>query len=94
MQAVTMGKIASEYSQSLFKDDKYSDYLLFHGLTVQLAEALAEYVHALIRIECGFSSQEPVKNKDILAQKYRGARFSFGYQHVPKSPIQIYSYHY
>jgi len=26
---------------------------------VQLAEALAEYVHALIRIECGFSSEEP-----------------------------------
>ena len=54
MQAVTMGDIASEYSQKLFKEDKYSDYLLFHGLTVQLAEALAEYVHALIRIECGF----------------------------------------
>ena len=92
MQAVTMGKIASEYSQSLFKDDKYSDYLLFHGLTVQLAEALAEYVHALIRIECGFSSQEPVKNKDILAQKYRGARFSFGYPACPKvsdSNIQL-----
>ena len=37
MQAVTMGDIASEYSQKLFKEDKYSDYLLFHGLTVQLA---------------------------------------------------------
>ena len=41
MQAVTMGEIASEYSQELFKADKYSDYLIFHGLTVQLAEALA-----------------------------------------------------
>ena len=92
MQAVTMGEIASEYSQKLFKENKYSDYLLFHGLTVQLAEALAEYVHSLIRIECGFSDQEPEKNREILAQKYRGARYSFGYPACPKvsdSNIQL-----
>ncbi len=92
MQAVTMGDIASEYSQKLFKEDKYSDYLLFHGLTVQLAEALAEYVHALIRNECGFRSEEPDKNREILAQKYRGARYSFGYPACPKvsdSNIQL-----
>ena len=92
MQAVTMGDIASEYSQKLFKEDKYSDYLLFHGLTVQLAEALAEYVHALIRIECGFITEEPDKNREILAQKYRGARYSFGYPACPKvsdSNIQL-----
>jgi len=92
MQAVTMGDIASEYSQKLFKEDKYSDYLLFHGLTVQLAEALAEYVHALIRIECGFMTEEPDKNREILAQKYRGARYSFGYPACPKvsdSNIQL-----
>ncbi len=92
MQAVTMGDIASEYSQKLFKEDKYSDYLLFHGLTVQLAEALAEYVHALIRNECGFRTEEPDKNREILAQKYRGARYSFGYPACPKvsdSNIQL-----
>ncbi len=92
MQAVTMGDIASEYSQKLFKEDRYSDYLLFHGLTVQLAEALAEYVHAIIRIECGFRTEEPDKNKEILAQKYRGTRYSFGYPACPKvsdSNIQL-----
>ncbi len=92
MQAVTMGDIASEYSQKLFKEDRYSDYLIFHGLTVQLAEALAEYVHALIRIECGFRTDEPNKNREILAQKYRGARYSFGYPACPKvsdSNIQL-----
>ncbi len=92
MQAVTMGDIASEYSQELFKEDRYSDYLIFHGLTVQLAEALAEYVHALIRIECGFRIEEPEKNREILAQKYRGARYSFGYPACPKvsdSNIQL-----
>ncbi|ABM72166.1 putative methionine synthase [Prochlorococcus marinus str. MIT 9515] len=92
MQAVTMGAIASEYSQELFKADKYSDYLIFHGLTVQLAEALAEYVHSLVRIECGFKKFEPTNNREILAQKYRGARYSFGYPACPKvsdSNIQL-----
>ena len=92
MQAVTMGEIASEYSQELFKADKYSDYLIFHGLTVQLAEALAEYVHSLVRIECGFKSYEPTNNREILAQKYRGARYSFGYPACPNvsdSNIQL-----
>ena len=92
MQAVTMGEIASVYSQELFKADKYSDYLIFHGLTVQLAEALAEYVHSIVRIECGFKSYEPNNNREILAQKYRGARYSFGYPACPKvsdSNIQL-----
>ena len=92
MQAVTMGNVASEYAQELFKADKYSDYLMFHGLTVQLAEALAEYIHAEIRAECGFLNQEPYSNREILAQKYRGARFSFGYPACPKvsdSKIQL-----
>ena len=76
----------------MFKEDKYSDYLIFHGLTVQLAEALAEYIHSKIRIECGFSSFEPKVNRDILAQKYRGARYSFGYPACPNvidSKIQL-----
>ena len=50
----------------LFKTDSYSDYLYIHGLTVQLAEALAEMVHAKIRIECGFKEEEP---KDKAAKK-------------------------
>ena len=84
MQAVTMGDVASNYAQSLFESDKYSDYLIFHGLAVQLAEALAEYIHAKIRIECGFASEEPKETRKILAQKYRGSRYSFGYPACPK----------
>ena len=92
MQAVTMGDIASEYAQKLFKEDRYSDYLIFHGLAVQLAEALAEYVHAEIRKECGFLKFEPNTNKEILSQNYRGSRYSFGYPACPKvsdSKIQL-----
>ncbi|WP_269622935.1 methionine synthase [Prochlorococcus marinus] len=84
MQAVTMGEIASNYAQSLFNQNKYLDYLYFHGLTVQLAEALAEYSHSIIRKECGFSSNEPDNIRGILSQKYQGCRYSFGYPACPQ----------
>jgi 5-methyltetrahydrofolate--homocysteine methyltransferase len=42
---VTMGGRASEYAQELFKSDNYADYLYFHGLSVEGAEALAEFWH-------------------------------------------------
>nr|WP_320675314.1 methionine synthase [Prochlorococcus sp. MIT 1341] len=83
MQAVTMGSFASEFAKKLFDTDNYSDYLYFHGLAVQLAEALAEYVHSIIRKECGFAHLEPNLLKDILGQRYRGARYSFGYPACP-----------
>ena len=83
MQAVTMSKIASDYSNLLFKNDSYADYLFFHGLSVQLTEALAEYTHSVIRKECGFADSPEITNKEILTQKYRGCRFSFGYPACP-----------
>ena len=83
MQAVTMGEKASQFSQELFKSDKYTDYLYFHGLAVQMAEALAEWVHARIRRELGFAAEEPAALRDVLAQRYRGSRYSFGYPACP-----------
>ncbi|WP_461557355.1 methionine synthase [Synechococcus sp.] len=83
MQAVTMGESATAFAKELFKADRYSDYLYFHGLGVQLAEALAEWTHARIRGEMGFSTEEPSNLKDVLAQRYRGSRYSFGYPACP-----------
>lgn len=83
MQAVTMGKRASAFAQELFRSHAYSDYLYFHGLAVQMAEALAEWIHAHIRRACGFGDQEPSALRDVLAQRYRGSRYSFGYPACP-----------
>jgi 5-methyltetrahydrofolate--homocysteine methyltransferase len=83
MQAVTMGARASQVAQELFAADRYSDYLYFHGLGVQMAEALAEWTHARIRRELGFGDQEPTALRDVLAQRYRGSRYSFGYPACP-----------
>jgi 5-methyltetrahydrofolate--homocysteine methyltransferase len=83
MQAVTMGERATAFAQQLFGADQYSDYLYFHGLAVQLAEALAEWTHARIRREMGFGADEPSQLKEVLAQRYRGSRYSFGYPACP-----------
>jgi 5-methyltetrahydrofolate--homocysteine methyltransferase len=83
MQAVTVGEIATEYAKQLFDADEYTDYLYFHGLAVQTAEALAEWTHARIRRELGFGNQEPETLRDILQQRYQGSRYSFGYPACP-----------
>ena len=83
MQAVTMGEEASQVAEKLFKADQYSDYLYFHGLAVQMAEAMAEWVHARIRTELGFPDPTDMKLRDVLAQRYRGSRYSFGYPACP-----------
>ncbi|MFZ9318240.1 MAG: vitamin B12 dependent-methionine synthase activation domain-containing protein, partial [Vulcanococcus sp.] len=83
MQAVTMGEKATAFAQELFKGDQYSDYLYFHGLGVQMAEALAEWTHARIRAELGFADPKDMPLRDVLAQRYRGSRYSFGYPACP-----------
>jgi len=89
MQAVTVGNIATEFAQKLFADNQYTDYLYFHGLAVQTAEAVAEWLHARIRRELGFGSDEPDNIRDMLAQRYRGSRYSFGYPACPNIADQF-----
>jgi 5-methyltetrahydrofolate--homocysteine methyltransferase len=83
MQAVTMGETATQFARELFSADRYSDYLYFHGLAVQMAEALAEWVHARIRRELGWPDPDTMALRDVLAQRYRGSRYSFGYPACP-----------
>ncbi|MEM7727343.1 MAG: methionine synthase [Cyanobacteria bacterium P01_A01_bin.45] len=83
MQAVTVGEIATEFAQKLFSNNQYTDYLYFHGIAVQMAEALAEWTHARIRRELGFATEDPDNIRDTLAQRYRGSRYSFGYPACP-----------
>jgi 5-methyltetrahydrofolate--homocysteine methyltransferase len=83
MQAVTVGEIATEFARQLFESNQYTDYLYYHGLAVQMAEALAEWSHARIRRELGLAEEDPNNIRDILAQRYRGSRYSFGYPACP-----------
>jgi 5-methyltetrahydrofolate--homocysteine methyltransferase len=80
---VTVGRRASEYSQQLFKADNYSDYLYFHGLSVEGAEALAELWHRRIREELGIAGSDSPELSRLFHQQYQGARYSFGYPACP-----------
>lgn len=82
-QVVTVGSRIGEETARLFASDSYRDYLELHGLSVQLAEALAEYWHARVRSELGFAGEDPDAMEDMFALKYRGARFSLGYGACP-----------
>ena len=84
LQVVTMGNRISEAANELFKADAYRDYLELHGLSVQLAEALAEFWHARVRFELGFGDEDPQDVRDMFQLKYRGARFSLGYGACPE----------
>ncbi|MEU3922870.1 methionine synthase [Streptomyces sp. NPDC029004] len=83
LQVVTVGSKIGEATAELFESDSYRDYLELHGLSVQLAEALAEYWHARVRAELGFGGEDPADVEDMFALKYRGARFSLGYGACP-----------
>ncbi|MFE7550303.1 methionine synthase [Streptomyces gardneri] len=83
LQVVTVGSKIGEATAKLFESDSYRDYLELHGLSVQLAEALAEYWHARVRAELGFAGEDPAAVEDMFALKYRGARFSLGYGACP-----------
>jgi len=89
MQLVTVGQPVSEYADKLRAAHAYRDYFEVHGLSVQLAEALAEYWHQRIRSEMVLPSGPSLADFDppnlagILATDYRGCRYSFGYAACP-----------
>jgi 5-methyltetrahydrofolate--homocysteine methyltransferase len=72
-----------------FADNRYQDYLYLHGLGVEMAEALAEYVHKRIRAELGFGHEDSRDRDKLLQQGYRGSRYSFGYPACPKLEDQV-----
>jgi 5-methyltetrahydrofolate--homocysteine methyltransferase len=84
LQVVTVGQRASEVARVWFEDNRYQDYLYLHGISVEMAEALAEYTHKRIRAELGFAAEDDRDMDKMLQQAYRGSRYSFGYPACPK----------
>ncbi len=80
---VSVGERVSQRTAELFAADRYNDYLLLHGLGVEMAEALAEYWHWRIRAEWGFVDEDGPSLGGLFKQKYRGGRYSWGYPACP-----------
>ncbi len=70
LQLVTVGGGATERTDRLQAQGDYSESYYTHGLSVETAEALAEYVHALWREELGL-------------ERSQGKRYSWGYPACP-----------
>ncbi|MFF0477158.1 methionine synthase [Streptomyces sp. NPDC004284] len=83
LQVVTVGSRIGEETARLFAADSYRDYLELHGLSVQLAEALAEYWHARVREEWGISGGDPSGMEGMFRTEYQGCRYSLGYPACP-----------
>jgi 5-methyltetrahydrofolate--homocysteine methyltransferase len=80
---VTMGERVSRRTAELFAADRYSDYLKLHGISVEMAEALAELWHRRIREEWGFAAEDGPSLAGLFRQQYRGGRYSWGYPACP-----------
>ena len=83
LSLVTIGPRASVETQRLFEGGEYTRYLYLHGLSVETAEALAEFHHKKMREELGISAEDSPHIRDLFHQKYRGSRYSFGYPACP-----------
>jgi 5-methyltetrahydrofolate--homocysteine methyltransferase len=83
LSLVTIGAKASVETQRLFEGGEYTKYLYLHGLSVETAEALAEFHHKKMREELGIAGEDAPEIRDLFHQKYRGSRYSFGYPACP-----------
>lgn len=80
---VTAGARVSDVARQWFEQQKYQDYLFLHGLGVELAEALAEYIHKQMRSELGVAGADARDLPRLFQQGYQGSRYSFGYPACP-----------
>src|SRR3954464_9235257 len=71
LQAVTVGDEVTELMAQLEKDGEYAEQLFVHGLGVQTAEGLAEWLHWRVRGDLGIDRRQ-------------GRRYSWGYPAVPE----------
>ena len=76
LQVVTMGDRASEVFEKMQKAGDYSEGYFIYGLSVSLAEALAEWTHRLVK-------------RELELPEWRGRRYSWGYPACPDPEEQV-----
>jgi len=71
LQAVTVGSEVTELMAKLEEEGEFAEQLFVHGLGVQTAEGLAEWLHWRVRNDLGIDVRQ-------------GRRYSWGYPAVPE----------
>ena len=83
--AVTMGQEVEDFAET-FEKGHSDDYMgiMVKALGDRLAEAYAEYLHAIVRKDVwGYAPHEDLGMKDLIMEKYRGIRPAPGYPACP-----------
>jgi 5-methyltetrahydrofolate--homocysteine methyltransferase len=80
---VTIGERMGEATHALYNSNSYHDYVMLHGFSVEVTDALAEYWHEVMRRELGFGDDRPASLTGYATQEYRGSRYGFGYPACP-----------
>jgi 5-methyltetrahydrofolate--homocysteine methyltransferase len=70
LQGVTVGPEVTELIERLERDGEFAEQLYVHGLGVQAAEGMAEWLHSKVRRELGIARDQ-------------GRRYSWGYPACP-----------
>jgi 5-methyltetrahydrofolate--homocysteine methyltransferase len=83
LTCVSAGSKLSEVEREIYERGDYTEYYQFHGLGVELAEALAEIAHKQIRLDLNIAEGEKPTLADVQMNKYQGSRYSFGYAACP-----------
>jgi len=80
---VTIGDEIGKATHALYDTNQYHDYLMLHGFSVEVTDALAEYWHQRMRSELGIAGSEPENLSGFVTQTYQGSRYGFGYPACP-----------
>jgi len=83
MFAVTCGAGVRERAERWKEEGEYLRSHAIQALAIEMAEALAEMLHARLRTQWGFPDPPGTAMEDRLKARYRGLRVSFGYPACP-----------
>jgi 5-methyltetrahydrofolate--homocysteine methyltransferase len=83
MFAVTCGAGVRERAERWKEEGEYLRSHAIQALAIEMAEALAEMLHARLRTQWGFPDPPETAMEDRLKARYRGLRVSFGYPACP-----------
>lgn len=85
---VTTGKGVRALSQQWKEEGEYLRSHMLQAIAIEGAEGFAEWLHRKIRSDWGFPDPPEMTVHDILKNKYRGIRVSFGYPACPNMADQ------
>ena len=82
--AVTMGDEYDQLGDQYAAENDDYNSIVIKSLADRLAEALAEYMHQIVRMKhWGYAAEEDLSYADLIREKYRGIRPAPGYAACP-----------